>query len=134
VHQNAAWSPAGQTTFVYDTVEYDPMGMYSVSTGQFTVPYAGVYSVKASLTVQTDATHQSTGSAQIYKGAALWTAGPFFTIPVSTTFPCVVVGEIPCAAQDVVFIKPNLSIAAGESGVTGQAYTWATIHYMGSSV
>jgi hypothetical protein len=103
--------PSAQTSFVYDTKVYDPNNNYSTSTGLYTCPVAGLYTVKACISMNATASGQQL-LVNIMRNGSIDSRG---TAQASSTFPTVAepTADIECAAGDTLGVSYSGTSSVG---------------------
>ena len=127
--QQTIATPSGAIQF--DTVEFDPLGMWNVGGHIFTAPWAGVYRISGSVLLSSPAGQLLT--TQIYKNGAL--AKQCFEAPqVSDGNLSLPFGALlSLNAADTVhpyLVVPSTSVLAGQVG-SNQAYVYCMLEFLG---
>lgn len=140
VYRLAAWATtSGPTAMLFDQVTYDRAFAhygagfgYSSSTGLFTVPVAGVYSVKAKLEAVSTAAGQFV-QASIVKNGGLQAQGTVLISPGSgNVMHSLVTDDVLCAVGDALAIG-QIASAGGLVGEIGSADAYACFNFVGQS-
>jgi hypothetical protein len=131
VYQTGAWNTAtgSPVAMGFDTLDYDPLGMWSAPNRRFTVPAAGIYLLTAliscSFTANTNGEAQawrngtpSAASANGYNGAYGRARVPLTTLTK-------------CNAADTVSVA-FFTAPGACTGSTGATETYAALDYLGT--
>ena len=111
IYAAAIGNPASATVgnpIIVPTLDFDSHGAYSVSTGRFTCPVAGVYQVSGALVSASSATTLS-----IYKDAVLVKLAGNLDSNGEATFS----GLVRCIAGNVIDIRPGGTVDATDASI-----------------
>jgi hypothetical protein len=131
VWQNGAWNSAtgAPVAMGFDSVDYDPLGMWSSPARKFTVPVAGIYLLAAliscTFTTGTQGEIQAWRNGGAIAGGNNGANGPYGRARILLSV------SVRCAAGD------GLSVAfftgpAALTGNTGSTETFASLDYLGT--
>jgi hypothetical protein len=134
VYRNAAFTATAGATFLFDTVDRDPLGLYSASTGKFTIPAGGGgwWLLQSHYEVAPTAANQwcqiigQKNGANYGQGVQAFsnsTLAPWLNPHLSIS--------IFCAVGDTVNVYKGASVAT-LTGTTGSFASWATFDYLGT--
>lgn len=111
----------------FDTVDYDPLSMYSASTHKFTVPQAGIYAVSSNVTSGTSTSQVAL--LNILKNGSTGYNGPPCANGSSGQFEAAAIAtDVKCAANDTLQINWFGTTGAADGS---SATCYATVRYTG---
>jgi hypothetical protein len=124
VSRQAAWTITGGAACPYDTVSYDPLGLYNPATYVFRAPQAGDYLIVGAYTGTSTAAGQAF-VAQINKnGTGIVNGATALATSSGQGITATVTDVVPCAAGDTVAIAQAApSGLAGSPGTNGAYFT-----------
>lgn len=122
----------GTPKVLFDTVEFDPAGLYNTSSKRFIAPYAGKYRITGSVLLSAPGGQEL--ATQIWRNGTI--AKQCFQAPQVSTgnLSLPFEGIINCAVSDYLEIYmtvPSSSVLAGVSG-SNEAYVFAQVSYLGT--
>jgi hypothetical protein len=121
----------GSNMIVFDSVEFDPLGMWNATSHEFVAPWAGYYRIGGSVLLSSPAGQLL--ATQIWRNGAL--AKQCFQAPqvsdgnLSLPFEAV----LSLAAGDAIaayLVVPSTAVLAGQSG-SNQAYVYQNLEFLG---